>query len=246
MSILEVNQVYKHFGGVKANEDISLSVEQGSIVGLIGPNGSGKTTLFNSIVGTHPIDKGSIKFDGKEVSELPVPVVAKLGLLRTFQQTRIYGKLNCIENMLISNKSQEKGLLSVFSKIPPELTDKAENLLKFVGLHQKRKLRAGDLSFGQQKLLELAMALMNEPKMLLLDEPTAGINPTLINGIIDRLIKVNKEFGITLLVIEHNMRVIMQLAQKIFCLAHGEMLAEGTPEQIKNDKRVIDAYLGVQ
>ena len=246
MSILEVNNVSKFFGGVKANEDISLSVEQGSIVGLIGPNGSGKTTLFNSIVGTHPIDKGSIKFDGKEVSELPVPIVAKLGLLRTFQQTRIYGKLNCIENMLISNKSQEKGLLSVFSKIPPELTDKAENLLNFVGLYQKRKLRAGDLSFGQQKLLELAMALMNEPKMLLLDEPTAGINPTLINGIINRLIKVNKEFGITLLVIEHNMRVIMQLAQKIFCLAHGQMLAEGTPKEIKNDKRVIDAYLGAQ
>ena len=246
MPILDVTGVSKSFGGVKANVDISISVEQGSIVGLIGPNGSGKTTLFNSIVGTHPIDKGSIKFDDKEVSELPVPVVAKLGLLRTFQQTRIYGKLNCIENMLISNKSQEKGLLSVFSKIPPELTDKAENLLKFVGLYQKRKLRAGDLSFGQQKLLELAMALMNEPKMLLLDEPTAGINPTLINGIIDRLIKVNKEFGITLLVIEHNMRVIMQLAQKIFCLAHGEMLAEGTPEQIKNDKRVIDAYLGAQ
>ena len=246
MSILDVTGVSKSFGGVKANVDISISVEQGSIVGLIGPNGSGKTTLFNSIVGTYPIDKGSIKFDGKEVSELPVPVVAKLGLLRTFQQTRIYGKLNGVENMLISNKSQEKGLLSVFSKIPPELTDKAENLLKFVGLYQKRKLRAGDLSFGQQKLLELAMALMNEPKMLLLDEPTAGINPTLINGIIDRLIKVNKEFGITLLVIEHNMKVIMQLAQSIFCLAHGEMLAEGTPEQIKNDKRVIDAYLGAQ
>ena len=245
-TILEVNKVYKYFGGVKANENISLAVEQGSIVGLIGPNGSGKTTLFNSIVGTHPIDQGTIKFEDREVSELPVPVVAKLGLLRTFQQTRIYGKLNCIENMLISNKSQEKGLSSVFSKIPPELTDKAENLLNFVGLYQKRKLRAGDLSFGQQKLLELAMALMNEPKMLLLDEPTAGINPTLINGIIDRLIKVNKEFGITLLVIEHNMRVIMQLAQKIFCLAHGEMLAEGTPEQIKNDKRVIDAYLGAQ
>ncbi len=246
MSILEVNNVSKFFGGVKANEDISLTVEQGSIVGLIGPNGSGKTTLFNSIVGTHPIDKGSIKFYGKEVSELPVPVVAKLGLLRTFQQTRIYGKLNCIENMLISNKSQEKGFLSVFSKIPTELTDKSENLLNFVGLYQKRKLRAGDLSFGQQKLLELAMGLMNEPKMLLLDEPTAGINPTLINGIIDRLIKVNNEFGITLLVIEHNMRVIMQLAQKIFCLAHGQMLAEGTPEQIKNDKRVINAYLGAQ
>ena len=246
MSILEINNVSKSFGGVKANVDVSMSVEQGTIVGLIGPNGSGKTTLFNSIVGTHPIDKGSIKFIGTEVSELPVPVVAKLGLLRTFQQTRIYGKLNCVDNMLISHKPENDGVFSVFSKMPPELNEKAENLLNFVGLYQKRKLRAGDLSFGQQKLLELAMALMNEPKMLLLDEPTAGINPTLINGIIERLIKVNKEFGITLLVIEHNMRVIMQLAQNIFCLAHGEMLAKGTPEQIKNDKRVIDAYLGAQ
>jgi neutral amino acid transport system ATP-binding protein len=246
MSILEVKNVSKFFGGVKANVDVTMSVEQGSIVGLIGPNGSGKTTLFNSIVGTHPIDSGSIKFNGTEVSQLPVPVVAKLGLLRTFQQTRIYGKLNCIDNMLISNKTDKEGLLSVFSKIPTELNEKAENLLNFVGLYQKRKLRAGDLSFGQQKLLELAMALMNEPKMLLLDEPTAGINPTLINGIIDRLIKVNKEFNITLLVIEHNMRVIMSLAQNIFCLAHGELLANGTPEEIKNDKRVIDAYLGAQ
>ncbi len=246
MSILEVNDVSKSFGGVKANVNISMKVEQGSIVGLIGPNGSGKTTLFNSIVGTYPIDSGSIKFEGKEVSELPVPVVAKLGLLRTFQQTRIYGKLNCIDNMLISHKTRDEKLLSVFSKIPPELNEKAENLLNFVGLYQKRKLRAGDLSFGQQKLLELAMALMNEPKMLLLDEPTAGINPTLINGIIDRLIKVNNEFGITLLVIEHNMRVIMQLAQSIFCLAHGQMLANGTPDEIKKDKRVIDAYLGAQ
>ena len=245
-TILEVNQVYKYFGGVKANENISLNVEQGSIVGLIGPNGSGKTTLFNSIVGTHPIDKGSIKFEGKELSELPVPIVAKLGLLRTFQQTRIYGKLNCIQNMQISNKPKDDKIFSVFSKIPEELTSKAEKLLEFVGLYQKRNLRAGDLSFGQQKLLELAMALMNEPKMLLLDEPTAGINPTLINGIINRLIKVNKEFGITLLVIEHNMRVIMNLAQKIFCLAHGELLAEGLPEQIKNDKRVVEAYLGVK
>ena len=244
--VLIIDQVYKYFGGVKANENISMQVEQGSIVGLIGPNGSGKTTLFNSIVGTHPIDKGSIKFEDKEVSTLPIPVIAKLGLLRTFQQTRVYGKLNCIDNMRISAKSAKDNLFSVFSTIPVELSDKAENLLNFVGLYQKRKLRAGDLSFGQQKLLELAMALMNEPKMLLLDEPTAGINPTLINGIIDRLIKVNKEFGITLLVIEHNMRVIMSLAQKIFCLAHGELIAEGVPEKIKNDKRVIDAYLGAK
>jgi len=244
--ILKVDKVFKYFGGVKANENISLAVEEGSIVGLIGPNGSGKTTLFNSIVGTHPIDEGSIQFEGKEVSELPVPVVAKLGLLRTFQQTRIYGKLNCVQNMLISAKPEKDHIFSMFAKIPEELTAKSENLLEFVGLYQKRKLRAGDLSFGQQKLLELAMALMNEPKMLLLDEPTAGINPTLINGIIDRLIRVNKEYGITLLVIEHNMRVIMNLAQKIFCLAHGRLLVEGAPEQIRNDKRVIDAYLGAQ
>ena len=244
--VLSVDQVYKYFGGVRANENISMQVEQGSIVGLIGPNGSGKTTLFNSIVGTHPIDKGSIKFENKEVSTLPVPVIAKLGLLRTFQQTRIYGKLNCIDNMRISAKPAKDNLFSVFSTIPTELSDKAENLLSFVGLYQKRKLRAGDLSFGQQKLLELAMALMNKPKMLLLDEPTAGINPTLINGIIDRLLKVNREFGITLLVIEHNMRVIMSLAQEIFCLAHGQLIANGKPTEIKNNQRVIDAYLGVQ
>ena len=205
MSILEIKNVSKSFGGVKANDDISLNVEQGSIVGLIGPNGSGKTTLFNSIVGTHPIDQGSIKFDSKEVSQLPVPVVAKLGLLRTFQQTRIYSKLNCVENMLISHKQSDQGFSKIFSKIPIELTERAENLLNFVGLYQKRKLRAGDLSFGQQKLLELAMALMNEPKMLLLDEPTAGINPTLINGIIDRLIKINKDYGISLFVFVHNL-----------------------------------------
>ncbi len=173
-------------------------------------------------------------------------MLSKLGLLRTFQQTRIYGKLNCVDNMLISHKGSDESILKIFSKIPQDLTEKAENLLNFVGLYQKRKLRAGDLSFGQQKLLELAMALMNEPEMLLLDEPTAGINPTLINGIIDRLIKVNQDFGITLLVIEHNMRVIMQLAESIYCLAHGKMLANGTPDEIKNDKRVIDAYLGAQ
>ena len=118
MSILEVNNVSKSFGGVKANVDISMNVEKGKIVGLIGPNGSGKTTLFNSIVGTYPIDNGSIKFNNKEVSELPVPVIAKLGLLRTFQQTRIYGKLNCIENMLISHKGSDANLMKIFSKIP--------------------------------------------------------------------------------------------------------------------------------
>jgi len=133
--------------------------------------------------------------------------------------------------------------VDAFAASPAE-ERKAEELLKFVGLHSKRHLRAGDLSFGQQKLLELAMALMSEPRMLLLDEPTAGINPTLINDLIDRLRRINAELGITLLVIEHNMRVIMGLAEYIYCLAHGELLAEGEPAAVKNDSRVIEAYLG--
>jgi len=242
--ILEVSGVRKTFGGVVANNDISLKVPEGKIIGLIGPNGSGKTTLFNSIVGYHPIDAGAIRFEGEEISKLRVPQIARRGMLRTFQQTRIYGKMTCVQNMLISVPQREEKWYSMFSRLDADDTEKAENLLEFVGLYSKRRLRAGDLSFGQQKLLEFAMALMTKPKMLLLDEPTAGINPTLINGLMNRLKRVNTEFGITLFVIEHNMRVIMNLAEYIYCLAHGELLAEGRPEQIQNDPRVIDAYLG--
>ncbi len=242
--IIEIEGVSKSFGGVHANTDISLTVEKGKITGLIGPNGSGKTTLFNSIVGYHPIDKGSIRFEGQEISKLQVQEIARLGLLRTFQQTRIYGNMNCIENMLISVPHRKMGLLDMFVSHDRETREKAERLLEFVGLYEKRLLRAGGLSFGQQKLLEFAMALMNEPTVLLLDEPTAGINPTLINGLIDRLKRANSEFGITLLIIEHNMRVIMNMADKVYCLAHGELLAGGAPDEIQNDPRVLDAYLG--
>ncbi len=242
--IIEISSVSKSFGGVVANHDVSISVPEGVITGLIGPNGSGKTTLFNSVVGYHPIDSGSIQFAGREISKLRVQEIARLGLLRTFQQTRIYSKMNCVQNMLISIPQRESGWKEMFRKHPPELTEKAEQLLEFVGLYQKRLLISGDLSFGQQKLLEFAMALMNEPKVLLLDEPTAGINPTLINGLIDRLKRANSEFGITLFVIEHNMRVIMNLAESIYCLAHGKLLAHGSPEDIQRDQRVIDAYLG--
>ena len=174
-----------------------------------------------------------------------MPQIARLGLLRTFQQTRIYGQMDCMENMLISVPHRNIGWRDVLQQVPAkEVTEKAEHLLEFVGLYSKRHLISGDLSFGQQKLLEFAMALMNEPKVLLLDEPTAGINPTLINGLIDRLRRANEEFGITLFVIEHNMRVIMNMAEQIYCLAHGKLLAEGTPETIQSDQRVVDAYLG--
>lgn len=244
MSIIDVSHVSKSYGGVKANTDISIKVEKGGITGLIGPNGSGKTTLFNSIVGYHPIDSGSIKYEGKEISKMQVPEIARLGLLRTFQQTRIYGEMNCVENMLISLPHRKMSLLETLKKNTAEDRERAEHLLEFVGLFEKRHLRSGSLSFGQQKLLEFAMALMNEPTVLLLDEPTAGINPTLINGLIDRLKRANSEFGITLFIIEHNMRVIMNMADQIYCLAHGELLASGNAADIQNDQRVIDAYLG--
>ena len=242
--IIQVRDVNKSFGGVIANRDISIDVEEGKITGLIGPNGSGKTTLFNSIVGYHPIDSGTIHFENHEISKLRVQKIARLGVLRTFQQTRIYSKMNCVKNMLISSAHHNTRWMDMFTQYPQELTERAEKLLEFVGLYGKRFLISGDLSFGQQKLLEFAMALMNEPKVLLLDEPTAGINPTLINGLIDRLKRANREFGITLFVIEHNMRVVMNLADSIYCLAHGEMLAHGTPDEIKQDQKVIDAYLG--
>lgn len=243
-SVIEVRDVSKSYGGVKANTDISINVAEGGITGLIGPNGSGKTTLFNSIVGYHPIDKGSIRFKGREISKMQVQDIARQGLIRTFQQTRIYGQMDCMRNMLISIPHRHTRLRDMFSSHSRADREKAEHLLEFVGLYEKRFLKAGDLSFGQQKLLEFAMALMNDPEVLMLDEPTAGINPTLINGLIDRLKRANSEFGITLFIIEHNMRVIMNMADRIYCLAHGELLAEGAPEDIQGDQRVIDAYLG--
>jgi len=243
-AIIELKHVSKSFGGVLANRDISLTVPHGRITGLIGPNGSGKTTLFNSIVGYHPIDVGSIRFDGREISRLRVQEIARLGMVRTFQTTRIYGKMSCLQNMLISIPHRKAGFLDMFASERRDTIERAEQLLAFVGLYQKRFLHAGSLSFGQQKLLEFAMALMNEPTALLLDEPTAGINPTLINGLIDRLKRANSDFGITLFVIEHNMRAIMNMASTIYCLAHGELLAMGDPAAIQTDRRVIDAYLG--
>jgi ABC-type branched-subunit amino acid transport system ATPase component len=242
--LLQVESVNKRFGGTVANQDISLQIPEGSIIGLIGPNGSGKTTLFNSIVGSHRIDSGTIKYQGRNITDLSIPAIARLGMLRTFQQTRIYGQMSCIQNMQISAPFERKNFLSLFKSFPEDQMERINDLLTFVGLYSKRNLLAGDLSFGQQKLLEFAMALIAEPKLLLLDEPTAGINPTLINGLIDRLKVANQELGITLFIIEHNMRVIMNIADHIYCLAHGKMLAEGPPDEIQNDQRVIDAYLG--
>jgi len=245
-TLLEVRNLRKAFGGVVANDAIDLDVRRGSIVGLIGPNGSGKTTLFNSIVGQHAIDMGSVRFDGRPIDRMNVPQIARLGLLRTFQQAHVYEKMSCLANMQVSVSHTDEPVAAQFLRFPPAVAVRARELLEFVGLHDKCDTPAGNLSFGQRKLLEFAMALMNEPKMLLLDEPTAGVNPTLINGLVGHLKRANAMHGVTLLIIEHNMRVIMNLADRVYCLAHGKVLAAGTPHEIRSDPRVIDAYLGAR
>jgi ABC-type branched-subunit amino acid transport system ATPase component len=242
-AMLELEDVTKAFGGIVANDSVSLSVKQGAIVGLIGPNGSGKTTLFNAITGVHPIDTGSIRFRGNEIAALMSGEIARAGIIRTFQQPRLYRGMSAEANMLVSASIRTAPFAGLFRRAPAEAEARAGELLDFVGLGAKRDVLAGDLSFGQQKLLELAMALINDPELLLLDEPTAGINPRLVDSLIDRLKEANRR-GLTLLVIEHNMPAIMDLAEHIYCLAHGRLLAEGPPETIKGDARVLDAYLG--
>jgi len=243
-SMLELVEVSKEFGGIRANDHVSLRVAQGAIVGLIGPNGSGKTTLFNAITGAHAIDAGSIRFKGTEISKLLPGEIARRGIIRTFQQPRVYREMSVAANMLVSAAIRRASFAGLFGRAPKDAQARAAELLDFVGLAAKQDSLAGDLSFGQQKLLELAMALVNDPEMLLLDEPTAGINPVLIESLIDRLKAANRERGLTLLVIEHNMPVIMGLAEHIYCLAHGRLLAEGPPRKIKRDAKVPEAYLG--
>jgi branched-chain amino acid transport system ATP-binding protein len=245
-NLLEVRNLTKAFGGVVANDAISIDVPRGSIAGLIGPNGSGKTTLFGSIVGYHRVDTGSVRFDGRDISRLREPQIARLGLVRTFQQPEIYGGMTCIQNMQVSVPHVDADPRVMLAKVPPTAGGKAGELLDFVGLYEKRDRLAGELSFGERKLLEFAMALMNDPKMLLLDEPTAGVNPRRIDDVVDRLRRANAALGVTLLVIEHNLRVVMDLAALIYCLAHGQLLAAGTPAQISSDPRVIQAYLGTR
>lgn len=245
-NMLEVSRLRKRFGGVVANDDITLEVERGSIVGLIGPNGSGKTTLFNSIMRQHAPDAGFVRFDGCDLAGLAGSAVARLGLARTFQQAHVYEGLTCLENVQMSAMEAGERLGAMARLAGGAHRDKGMQLLAFVDLADRSGELAGRLSFGQRKLLELAMALMSEPQMLLLDEPTAGVNPTLVERLVERLREVNASFGLTLLIIEHNMRVVMALAGKIHCLAHGRVLASGTPEEIRSDPRVIDAYLGAR
>jgi neutral amino acid transport system ATP-binding protein len=244
--ILHVADVSKAFGGVAANHDVTILIEEGAIAGLIGPNGSGKTTLFNSIVGHHKIDRGSVHFDGHAITGMREPEIARLGVVRTFQQPRVFQGMTCIENMQVSRRWAGEGRLDLFRTGSPEIRKEALRLLDFMGLSDKRLQVAGTMSFGQQKLLELSMALMSGAKMLLLDEPTAGINPALIESVIERLRDVNRAMKTTLLLIEHNMHVVMRLADYVYCLAEGRILAQGPPEHVRRRPEVIQAYLGAK
>lgn len=244
MSKLVLREVSKRFGGVLANDRVTLHVNDREVVGLIGPNGSGKTTLFGSIVGNHQIDGGAVYYDERDITGLPVQSTAQLGILRTFQQSRIYREMTILDNVRISLPSHHLTLGHMLMPLSADIDLRARQVLDLVGLHAPPNRQAGQLSFGQQRLLEIAMVLMNEPKLLLLDEPTAGVNPSSIEALIDCLRRVNDELAITMLVIEHNMPAIMGLADRIYCLNRGRVLAAGDPAAIRKDQRVIDAYLG--
>jgi ABC-type branched-subunit amino acid transport system ATPase component len=238
-SLLQVDGVTRRFGGVTAAADITLDVPRGQIAGLIGPNGSGKTTLFGIVSGHLRLDGGRVLFDGADVTGLDEPATSRRGLLRTFQQPQVYGSLTCLENLQISN-SEPSGLF----RAAPATRKGADDWLGFVGLSQQRALAAGALSFGQRKLLEFAMALMRDPRMILLDEPTAGVSPVLAERMGELLRHVNGSLGVTLLIVEHNMPFLMGLADRVHCLAQGRLIASGTPEAIREDPRVRAAYLG--
>jgi len=230
--ILEVRGVSKRFGGVTAVQNCSLAVEPGKIVALVGPNGSGKTTLFNLITGVERLDEGEIYFKSDRIDHLPPHKIARRGIGRTFQLIRVFPELTALENLLVVARQDWEPAYR-----------RALELLTFVKLDQLRGEFAGNLSYGQQRLLEFARVLMIDPDLVLLDEPAAGINRSLLNDLLNA-IRDLRAGGKTVLIVEHDMKVVMDLSEKIFVLDHGEKLTEGTPETVLKDERVLEAYFG--
>jgi ABC-type branched-subunit amino acid transport system ATPase component len=237
-ALLEVRGVTKDFGGLRALDDCSFEVEEGSIVGLIGPNGSGKTTMFNVITGYERADAGVILLGGDELTKLSPGQICELGVGRTFQLTRVFARLTLLENLQV-------GRAGVPRARRQELFSDARcvQLLDFVGLAELARVPAGTLSYGQRKLVELAMILAQDPRVVLLDEPAGGINPLLITQIGERIRELNRR-GVTFLVVEHNMEFVMGLCDVVWVMERGTVIAHGEPEQVRSDPRVLDAYLG--
>jgi neutral amino acid transport system ATP-binding protein len=249
-SLLKATKLSKSFGGIKAVNNAHIEVNRGSITGLIGPNGAGKTTLFNLLSNFIKPDSGKILFDNQPIDNLPPHKIATKGFIRTFQVARVLSRLSVLENMLLATPNQtgenffkvwlQQGKLRAEER---QNKERAIAILESVGLAAKAYDYAGALSGGQRKLLEMARTLMTNPKLILLDEPAAGVNPTLINQICEHIVTWNQQ-GISFLVIEHNMDVIMSLCDRIWVMAEGTNLAEGTPEEIQNNESVLEAYLG--
>ena len=247
--LLDVADVSKRFGGVRALDSVGLRVAHGSIVGLIGPNGAGKTTFFNVITGLYPADSGIFLFDGKSYFPESVSEVTKSGLARTFQNIRLFGEMSVLENVMVGCHCRTKaGLLGAIFRFPSAkreeraIREKAQQLLAYVGLGEFANMQARNLSYGHQRRLEIARALATEPKLLALDEPAAGISPTERGRLVDLLKALDKE--ITLVLIEHDMAVALAVADEVIVMHDGNMFMHGSPDEIRNSAAVRDLYLG--
>ncbi len=251
--MLEVKSLQKNFGGLKAIDNCDLEVGREAITGLIGPNGAGKTTLFNVLTGFHKPDGGEILFKGERITGLPPHKIFQKKICRTFQITREFGQMTVLENLMLVPDDQDGERIwnnwfrpGIVKKQERDIRDKAIEVLEFVELIELKDEYAGTLSGGQKKLLELAKTMMADPELILLDEPGAGVNRTLMRKLADNIRELCAEKGITFLIIEHDMDLVMNLCNPVIVMSEGKKLAEGTPEEIRSNEKVLEAYLGGQ